>query len=602
MIGKYSSLACSNTVYITSYYEGKAYYYVMVKSGNSITTNLISEKSTVEKNGVEVTIKNIYKIEPYFKALQCITFFPNVYIDGANTNFNDIKIKRFNNFAAASDTITSKLLLGNVLYPINYSLLNVESSDFLFSIRNTGIVVKFNVGELNITPNRESIIYNSDTIEKINNRIAAAKKELEDLVILKIAKDYNDFQEYYKNISNYIYYDPVTDSIKNYYGYKVYPDKLSNVSITYNGHDLREDIGSLKSIVKMTLPNFKGIIYDNKILKGGCYLSREITVNSELLADKLIILNKGARFTSYAKAYFRENYNEYGVITDMSRSEFSDWIKHNDPLSIGVCKNPDIIIDAIYKSLTSKAIKINLDTDKGFLEYKARLSTNNISVRDLKQTILYRFTSSGYKDKVVFKRFSQAVDYIKELKSGVILTNMDGNDLIFSTLAKLKGYIYIKARKDIVEDLRSLNLKCLVNIDWLINKDPILSIVKTMIKYIPVIDSSEVKELCLNLDGSISSEFLRLLDIHYKFGENATYRVLAIKDSIPYDSYTKYLCLKLKDYLIKHREAKNLAHTVGCHSSVLTNAVIIKTKAYRINNEAYNKVKNNKLLNVLCRK
>ena len=42
-IGKYSSLACSNTVYITSYYEGTAYYYVMVKSGNQITTNLLHE-------------------------------------------------------------------------------------------------------------------------------------------------------------------------------------------------------------------------------------------------------------------------------------------------------------------------------------------------------------------------------------------------------------------------------------------------------------------------------------------------------------------------------------------------------------------------------
>jgi HSP90 family molecular chaperone len=42
-IGKYSSLACSNTVYITSYYNNIAYYYVMIKSGNSITTNLLKE-------------------------------------------------------------------------------------------------------------------------------------------------------------------------------------------------------------------------------------------------------------------------------------------------------------------------------------------------------------------------------------------------------------------------------------------------------------------------------------------------------------------------------------------------------------------------------
>ena len=93
-IGKYSSLACSNTVYITSYYEGKAYYYVMVKSGNVITTNLLMEKPTTEKNGVEVSIRNINNIIPYKKALDYIVFFPNVYFDGTDSGINNVKLKR----------------------------------------------------------------------------------------------------------------------------------------------------------------------------------------------------------------------------------------------------------------------------------------------------------------------------------------------------------------------------------------------------------------------------------------------------------------------------------------------------------------------------
>ena len=58
MIGKYSSLACTDTVFITSYYKGISYLYVMVKSGNTITTNLVSETPTKEKDGVEVTIRD----------------------------------------------------------------------------------------------------------------------------------------------------------------------------------------------------------------------------------------------------------------------------------------------------------------------------------------------------------------------------------------------------------------------------------------------------------------------------------------------------------------------------------------------------------------
>ena len=133
-IGKYSSLACSNTVYITSYYEGKAYIYVMVKSGNSITTNLIIEKLTEEKNGVEVTIKNINCIAPYVKALNYIVFFPNVFIDGVTNDINTTKIKKFNNFAVASKVIDTKILLGNVLYPCAEKQLSKESRDF-FSLK-----------------------------------------------------------------------------------------------------------------------------------------------------------------------------------------------------------------------------------------------------------------------------------------------------------------------------------------------------------------------------------------------------------------------------------------------------------------------------------
>ena len=123
-IGKYSSLACSNTVYITSYYNGIAYMYVMVKSENTITTNLVTEKPTKEKNGVEITIKNISKIEPYKAALSYIVFFPNVYVDGIVNPINKTKLKRFNNFAVSSTEINSRILLGNVLYPCNELLLS----------------------------------------------------------------------------------------------------------------------------------------------------------------------------------------------------------------------------------------------------------------------------------------------------------------------------------------------------------------------------------------------------------------------------------------------------------------------------------------------
>lgn len=608
-IGKYSSLACSNTVYITSYYEGVAYYYVMVKSGNSITTNLLAEKPTKEKNGVEVTIKNIANLNPYNKALQYITFFPNIYIDGADTAnmINEAKLKRFTNFAAASIHIPAKLLLGNVLYPLNKYLLETDVRSFIERIDYTGIVIKFDVGEINITPNRESIIYSSDTIKKIEDRIRAAKKELDALVDKKISQNYTDIIKYYHAITDVVYYEPVTDSLVPYStatvrGYKIEPKLMIDTSITYKGINLRDEDSVIRIILKTTLPNFKGLVYDDKIYtKKMPYSKREC---DKIGCPNLLILNSRARAAASVKAFLRTHYDDYSVISDIDSSKFIDYIKEEVGLLIKDSKHLDLILNGVYESMMNKARRLNLDSDPVYLQYKTDITkSNSTELKDVREAILYVWNDRGYREKRVFKRFSQAIKFIKDLKKGVILANMDSNDFLLSSLAKLKGFVYIKARKDIVSDLRSMNLKCLVDMDWLTRKDPTLSIVRTIIKHFPDgINWNTVYKITRNLDKNLQEEFTRLHAIDMKYRINSVYRGIAIREEIPYDSYTEYLCLKLKDYLVKHEIAETLSNTIGCDNPVLTAAVVIKTKAYRVSGKVYNEVKNNKLLNILCKR
>lgn len=603
-IGKYSSLACSNTVYITSFYEGKAYYYVMVKSGNSITTNLLMEKATQEKNGVEITVKNIIDITPYEKALQYIIFFPNVYIYGSSnaTTINEAKLKRFTNFAAASINVSSKLLLGNVLYPLQKYHLAFDVRDFIDKIESTGIVIKFDVGEINITPNRENIIYSSDTIKKIEQRIRAAKAELDALVNKKVSKDYNDIIMYNDAISGTIGYEPVTDSLLQYGGYRVEPMLMTNISITYRGVDLRNEGAVLRNILNMTPPNFKGVIDNDKI-----YTKRtpwHIRDYDKIKCPKLLILNAGARLVASAKLFLRENYDKYGVISDISQAEFSNYVKKEARFLSSGLKHLDFMLDGIYESITKNATRLDLNNDSNYLQYKSCITTNkSIDTKDIKESILYVWDNRGFKEKKIFKRFSQAVSYIKSLKKGIILSNMDADDCIMSTLAMLKNYTYIKARKDIVSDLRALKLKCIVDIEWLTKKDPMLSIVKTLVVNFPdMIEQGLLSRINVNLDKDLQKEFTRLYNIDSKFRSNRNYRALAIANYIPYDPYTEYLCKMLKKYITKHKEAMELSSTIGCYNETLTTAVIIKTKAYRVSGEAYNRVKNNKLLNILCKK
>lgn len=604
-IGKYSSLACSNTVYITSYYEGKAYYYVMVKSGNSITTNLLDERPTDERNGVEVTIKNISDLTPFNKALQFIVFFPNVYIDGAESadRINSTKLKRFSNFAAASIPIEHKLLLGNVLYPCNKYHLSWDAQQFINKISSTGIVIKFDVGEINITPNRESIIYNSDTIKKIEDRISKAKKELDALVDAKLTKDYDNIDDYFDMVSKAVNYEPVSDTLTPSFGYTIEPASMSSTSITYKGVDLRDDVRGLRNIFGATLPNFKGVVWDDKIYNKK--LPWRVRDNNHIKSKKILILNKGARMLTSVKLYLKDHYDEYGVMTDLSLQEFRDYLENElGSLLLPKADNYDLITEGVYNSLMERADSLDLETDKSFLDFKDELSASRISgIVKEKEAILYVWNDKGWKDKKNFKRFSHAVDYIRGLKKGVILTNMDSDESLFSSLANLKNYAYIKARKDIVSDLKLLNLNCMVDINWLVSKDPMLSVVATIIKHFPSgIPGRDLRAISSNLPEDIVSEFYRLRKIDGTYRENYIYRSMVDRIKPPIDQYTEYLCIRLKNYLTKHKEASELVTSSGCTDSTITTAVVIRTKAYRVSNAAYNRVKNNRLIKVLCRK
>ena len=602
-IGKYSSLACSNTVYITSYYEGTAYYYVMVKSGNSITTNLLMEKPTAEKNGVEVTIKNITNITPYENALDYIVFFPNVYIDGAKmaNRINGAKLKRFTNFAAASISINSKLLLGNVLYPCNKNLLPYDAQQFLNKISSTGIVIRFEVGEINITPNRESIIYNTETVKKITDRIAAAKAELDALVDAKLAKDYNDIVDYHDVMTKVACYEPVSDTFTQYIGYTVEPRTMLSTKITYKGVDLRGNIEALKNLLGMTLPNTRGVIWDGKIYAKK--LPYRFDGGNMLKTPKILILNAKARLVEAAKLYLKDNYDGYSVMTDITYQEFEDWIKEEAKNLVPTGPNKDLILRGIYDSLYSRAKMFDLDNDTGYLAFKTSLSANKTNL-PVKEAIIYVWNNRGWKEKMHFKKFSQALDYIKDLKKGIILGNMDAPADTLSRIANLKKYVFIQARKDIVADLRSLNLTCIIDTDWLLKRDPLLSAVKATLFHFPdkTIEPSVVKEICENLPKEEADEMMKVVYLRNVYGDDYYYRSVVNNSDVKCDPYIGYLCLKLKNYIIKHTKAKDLVTSSGLEDKILTTAVVVKTKAYRVSGRAYQRVKNNKLLRVLCRK
>ena len=612
MIGKYSSLACTDTVFITSYYKGISYLYVMVKSGNTITTNLVSETPTKEKDGFEVTIKNISYIIPYTKALDSIVFFPNIYIDGISNIINKSKIKRFNNFAVSSVTLIDKILLGNVLYPCDTEKFIPEVRVFLYNIEHSGIVVKVTIGELNITPNRENIIYTKDTINKITDRILAAKKELENLIANKLNKDYDNLYEYWKLIRGNIKYNPLTDdyiSCSSRYADCVgYYTHVIASNLTFKGSKVLGESNCtsfLNVFFYLPLPFLKGLFHNDKFYQNKI---PSIIEKRTRMDEPLILAINNTRLTAIAKAWLNKTYEEYTIITEFDKDSFKLYIE-DSIADLKTFHKKDEIIDYMYEYLTSKIIKINLDTNTDFLKFKEDLKKNKISIKKIKEVIIYIQETEFYRRIIKFPSIEKCIKYIKTLKKGIILTGLQ-DGVTWIDIADTRKLIVISARKEIVEALKEAYPSFLVDKLYIIKKDPVIVKFHTMIKefgnakfHVP--SEFYSRDFLLTVPIYLRKEFCNIIRFYHWHSKANAYYLAANNDDIPIDSYTQYICRKFIKYFNSYT---NLIDEIDFPSdknsleNILTSAVILKKKIYRLDYKMYEKVKSNKLIKVLCEK
>ena len=304
-IGHLSGFSCSNTMYVTSYYNDTCYEYIGIKDANSIVYTLVSTTPTTEKNGLEVTIKNV-PLDKYRKALNYISFFPNVFVDDNNSNIynniNDIKIKKYNNFWVSSCITRDKLLLGNVLYPLNENELNLQYNNpllnFLNRIDTSGIVLKFDIGELSVTPNRENIIYTKDCVDKIINKLNLVIDEINDIIKNK-SSNFTDIAAYTNVIIGSQAFNFFTEQLITYtYGFYALP-KDGNIIFTYKYNNLFKYKNILWYLVSCIDYCTKYFICDSHIYNGNSLpYKRKIDLNLTKLKEgniNLLILKKDVK-------------------------------------------------------------------------------------------------------------------------------------------------------------------------------------------------------------------------------------------------------------------------------------------------------------------
>lgn len=204
-LGSKTPFAYTDNFTVISTYNGiRRSYAAVIQDDGTPSISEMGCEATTDGNGVEVII-GVDKQDWYTFAAEVksqLRFFRVKPIITNNANFQFTTINH-----SDGDIITDDFILiendshpkfiaiqGGVGYPINMDMLNEKISDPLLSVwayqilGNYGVYLNFNIGDIEVTPSRESISYNNLTIQNIIKMLEKVKASFTDEINNKIGK------------------------------------------------------------------------------------------------------------------------------------------------------------------------------------------------------------------------------------------------------------------------------------------------------------------------------------------------------------------------------------------------------------------------------
>lgn len=311
----------------------------MYKDGNSVSIDLLDTSKTLDRNGVEVKIPIEYSnYASYINAIQSqLIYFENIYLDvnvaednnyyvsplkDFQTKFNNYSIKKYDSFSINSLDLKPKitLLLGKVSYKINEDVVVDElhkrdlKTDSLLKILDLPIALNFEIGDLEVTPNREQILYSKKSIEKIISKMQEVSKELWELTKDQFAKDFTSPNSYLEALGK-------IDSIYlvGEDGLKIFMKNPFNLSshITYKGVQYpKNTIQLYDKFIRLSIKS-SYIVYSTKIQTNVVPVRIEAFLKT-FGNPRPIIVTTPSSLNTYAKIFLREKFNSCFIIPPKS--------------------------------------------------------------------------------------------------------------------------------------------------------------------------------------------------------------------------------------------------------------------------------------------
>jgi hypothetical protein len=187
-LGSKAFLAYTDTGTVTSITDGvKRIYNVFFNESGMPTIALMSQENTTDSNGLSIQIpvkrddfnrfsEATKKAFRFFDTKPTISGGKIVWSDEVPT-FQGDNWRSYESFESRE----CFAIMGGVTYPIDTFKLDSKFFDF---VRHTGLVMFFDMGELDFTPSRESLEYGESTLKALNDKVQFVESNF--------AEKYND--------------------------------------------------------------------------------------------------------------------------------------------------------------------------------------------------------------------------------------------------------------------------------------------------------------------------------------------------------------------------------------------------------------------------
>lgn len=176
-----------NSFEVDTWYEGKHTKFALSETNDGPQMIEMFSSDSDRTNGTTVTIPIAnYDLSKFKKEIKKqLVYFDNIKYVNCGVEENDYRVFKGNHFIYRDDIQPHNemhVCYGKVAYPLNFSEIGL-TNNYSYRYKNreysAPIGLYFDIGEIDITPKREALLYNDKTVEAIKEKIELAREELQ---------------------------------------------------------------------------------------------------------------------------------------------------------------------------------------------------------------------------------------------------------------------------------------------------------------------------------------------------------------------------------------------------------------------------------------